>query len=368
LRSGAPAPKCDLEGSDLLDIQTSAGTFDERFERAFDAMFSDLEMAALPGTADDLDIYDVLRYHLGQLDAGFASARSDPGKRIRPRLCLECCRALGGNDERALPVAAAIEMIHNFTLIHDDIQDRSELRRHRPTVWSLWGAAQAINAGDALFAAAHLMLNSSGATGLDAATILILSDELHRTTLRIVEGQVLDLGFEERTDVAAAEYLTMIGGKTAAIVRYACFAGATVAGANAATVDRLSGFGQALGVGFQIRDDLLGVWGRPDETGKQEADDIRRRKKSLPVLLLLDRLSDSDWERVTDVYRQEAPDDGQVAEVLALLDRYEIQPLVQAQVKTWHDRAAEHLHAAMPDPAARIALEDLTESLVDRRA
>src|SRR5690606_32506573 len=196
------------------------------------------------------------------------------------------CEALGGDGELAMPIAAAIEMIHNFTLIHDDIQDRSELRRHRPTIWALWGTAQAINAGDALFALGHLMLNATREAGVDPATVLDLSTELHHTTLRIVEGQVLDLGFEDRPEVSPREYLTMISGKTAAIIRYACLAGATVAGADAETAAHLAAFGQSLGMGFQIRDDLLGVWGKPEQTGKPEADDIRRRKKSLPILLL----------------------------------------------------------------------------------
>jgi geranylgeranyl diphosphate synthase type I len=278
------------------------------------------------------------------------------------------CQALGGDVEQALPVAAAIEMIHNFTLIHDDIQDQSALRRHRPTVWSRWDTAQAINAGDALFAAGHMMLLRGRAAGLSAETLLELSEALHRTTLRIVEGQVLDLGFEARPDVSAGEYLPMIGGKSAAIIGYACFAGATVAGAPAEGVEHLAAFGRATGVAFQIRDDLLGVWQTAAETGKPEADDIRRRKKSLPVLLLRDSMSDQDWETVTEMYRQPELDPAQVQHILDLMERYEIRPLVQQRVQHWHDVAVSHLAAAIPDPAARADLFELTEALVDRRA
>ncbi len=329
-------------------------------------LIAEVEALALARTSDDLPIYGVLRYHLGQADSLFQKAHFDPGKRVRPRLCLMSCEALGGDERQALPVAAAIEMIHNFTLIHDDIQDRSDLRRHRPTVWSLWGEAQAINAGDALFALSQLMLNSTRQAGVDSTTVLDLSTELQLTTLHIVEGQVLDLGFEARPDVSAHEYLTMIGGKTAAIIRYACLAGATVARAHEDTVRQLAAFGQSLGMGFQIRDDLLGVWGKPEETGKPEADDIRRRKKSLPVLLLRDRLSDHDWEHVTEMYRQPEISNDQVSEVLDLLDHYEIAPLVQAEVQRWHDEAVEHLTAAIPDPVARGSLEALTDALVER--
>ncbi|MEZ4568817.1 MAG: polyprenyl synthetase family protein [Thermomicrobiales bacterium] len=214
---------------------------------------AELEDEALPRTRQDLPIYGILRYHLGYADESFQPATFDAGKRIRPRICLLACQAAGGDAEQAMPVAAAIEMVHNFTLIHDDIQDHSDLRRHRPTVWSLWDTAQAINAGDALFAAAHMMLMRSSDLGLSPTIVLALSSELHRTTLRIVEGQVLDLGFEHRSDVAPDEYLAMIGGKSAAIMRYACFAGATVAEADPEAIEHLAAFGQATGMAFQIR-------------------------------------------------------------------------------------------------------------------
>jgi len=349
-----------------LNSTQATTAFDERLEEALSALISEVEASALERSDDDLPLYGLIRYHLGQLDERFVPARSDAGKRIRPRLCVMSCEALGGDGELAMPIAAAIEMIHNFTLIHDDIQDRSELRRHRPTIWALWGTAQAINAGDALFALGHLMLNATREAGVDPATVLDLSTELHHTTLRIVEGQVLDLGFEDRPEVSPREYLTMISGKTAAIIRYACLAGATVAGADAETAAHLAAFGQSLGMGFQIRDDLLGVWGKPEQTGKPEADDIRRRKKSLPILLLHDRISDADWELVSGYYRQPELTAAQVGEILTLLDRHQIAPRVQAEVQRWHDDAVAHLAAAIPDPAARAPLEALADALVER--
>ncbi len=354
--------------SSSLNNRLSPVTFEQRLDDTLSALISEVESEALERSDDDLSLYGVLRYHLGQADSLFQPARLDSGKRIRPRVCVMTCEAFGGDEAHALPVAAAIEMIHNFTLIHDDIQDGSNLRRHRPSVWSLWGEAQAINAGDALFALAHLMLNSTRKQGVDSATVLDLSTELHRTTLRIVEGQVLDLGFESRRDVTASEYLTMIGGKTAAIIRYAAFAGAMVARAGSDVVPRIADFGQSLGVGFQIRDDLLGVWGKPEVTGKPEADDIRRRKKSLPILLLHDRLSDGDWEYVSELYRQPELTSQEVSTILNLLEQYEVQPLVQAEVQRWHDRAIEHLYAAIPDAFARVRLENLADSLVERIA
>lgn len=254
-------------------------------------------------------------------------------------------------------------MIHNFTLIHDDIQDRGVMRRHRPTIWSIWGQSQAINAGDAMFAVAHLALNASREAGLEPEMVLDLSTRLHETTLRIVEGQVLDLGFEVRTDVSVEEYLTMIRGKTAAITRFACQSGALIGGADAESARELGDFGEALGIGFQIRDDLLGVWGDPAETGKSAADDIRQRKKALPALLLMERARGDDLKRVRALYSLPALGDEEVEEILALMNRYEIQPLVQAEVRAWHDRAETLLHHAIPDATARAQLDALVESL-----
>jgi geranylgeranyl diphosphate synthase type I len=308
----------------------------------------------------------VIRYHLGFLNADFVPVEGNAGKRIRPRLCVLACAAAGGDPVAAMHTAAALELIHNFTLIHDDIQDHSPLRRHRHTVWHLWGVSQAINAGDATFALAHIALNRSRLAGVPAETIMALSTALHLTTLRIVEGQVLDLGFEQRDDVTPGEYLTMIGGKTAEICRCATWAGGLLAGAEEARLSALAEFGFALGVGFQVRDDLLGVWGASAETGKAAADDLRRRKKSLPFLLLVQRADTSDRRRVRDLYRLPELPAAAVAEVLELMTRYEILEEVQAEVQAWHDRAQSHLYEAVLAGPARDALDDLVQSLAQR--
>ena len=217
----------------------------------------------------------------------------DRGKRMRPAVALLAAGAAGGDPRAAAPVAAAMELLHNFTLIHDDIQDESPTRRHRPTVWSLWGVGQAINAGDALFAAAHLPLYRLASSGVSARARRCVSLEaFDRMTIAIVEGQTLDLAFEARPDVSPGEYLEMIAGKTAAIVRFAAWAGALLGGADEAAASRWAEFGLALGLGFQVRDDLLGIWGAQEATGKAPADDVRRRKQSLPILILRERLDD----------------------------------------------------------------------------
>jgi geranylgeranyl diphosphate synthase type I len=311
------------------------------------------------------------RYHLGWLDKTLTPVMDgavDRGKRIRPGVALLSCAAAGGEPETAAPLAAAIELLHNFTLVHDDIQDGSPSRRHRPTVWSLWGSGQAINAGDALFAAAQLALFRLADLNVKPALILRLAETFNRTTIEIVTGQVLDLSFEGRSDVTPAAYLEMIGGKTAAIVRFAAWGGALLAGAPENVADRFGTFGRALGLGFQIRDDLLGIWGATAATGKAAADDIRRRKQSLPILFLRQRVDLLVRTELDDLYAGAEIDAAGIKRVLALLAAHDVRAAVESEVRAFHDQARRELLAATgdePNPA-RDSLLLMVESLASR--
>ena len=277
-------------------------------------------VAALDGGAALL--VGMARYHLGELGPNLAPAAPgavDRGKRMRPAVALLACAAAGGDPAAAAPLAAAIELLHNFSLIHDDVQDESPTRRHRPTVWSLWGVGQAINAGDALFAAAHLPLHRLPERGVSPALALRLLEAFDRMAIAIVAGQTLDLGFEGRADVTPNAYLQMIGGKTAAIVRFAAWAGSLLGGADDDAADRFAAFGRALGLGFQVRDDALGIWGAEATTGKAAADDIRRRKQSLPLLLLREHADEATRAELAALYAAPSVDAAGVARVLALL-------------------------------------------------
>lgn len=367
---GTPLPRRQVRGCSTTRMLNVEGfqRVDALIDAEIDALLDTLAQDALPRATADLPVYDVLRYHLGMLDADFNRSRSHPGKRVRSKLCLACCEAAGGDPEQALPVAAAIELLHNFTLIHDDIQDGSVERRGRRTVWSIWGTAQAINAGDAMFAVAHLALDRLRLRGVVDHQILALARELHRTTLKIVEGQVLDLGFERRDDVEPTEYLTMIEGKTAAIMGYAAWSGAWLAGASAEQAAAFRGFGLALGLGFQIQDDLLGIWGAPDVTGKSAADDIRRRKQSLPLLLLGTRVDEPDRRLLRALYAEGELSSDEINVVLELLERYEIRPLVEAEVERWHGLARERVQQLGDDIGTPAALEGFVAVLARRNA
>jgi len=290
-------------------------------------------------------------YHLGWRHADLTpvtGARPNPGKRIRPKLAILVTMGLGAEPEFAAPVAAAIELLHNFTLVHDDIQDRSHLRRHRPTVWSLWGVAQAINVGDALFAASHLALYAAADRPATAPLLPRLARAFDRTTLAIVGGQTLDIENEGDASVTPERYLQTITGKTSAIVEFSAWAGGLVAGAAETQLTDLGAFGLATGLAFQIRDDLLGIWGTEAETGKTPADDLRRRKQTLPVLELRRMLTGDERAELDGCDHSAPASDAEVARTLALLERYQIRDRIEHEIQTYHQRASTALGGVIP--------------------
>ena len=204
-------------------------------------------------------------YHLGWTDAHGHPANDPAGKRIRPALALWACESLGGEAAWALPAAVAVELIHNFTLIHDDIQDGDQLRRHRPTVWTIWGAEQGINAGDGMFANA---LSGLLAPGPRPGRRMRAAHLLSSAVVQVVEGQCLDLSLEGRAGAPQATYLRLVTMKTGALLGAAMAAGAVLAGAPRAVAQRFDAAGRLLGLAFQVRDDWLGTWGDPQVTGK----------------------------------------------------------------------------------------------------
>ncbi|MBI3979407.1 MAG: polyprenyl synthetase family protein [Chloroflexi bacterium] len=246
----------------------------------------DAELRRQVGIAELL-LARMVTYHLGWVDAQGNPAEVETGKRLRPIFCLLACEAVGGNRSVALPLAAGVELLHNFSLVHDDIQDRSPQRHGRPTIWKLWGIAQAINAGDALFALAHRALAGLPAQGVSADVALQALAALDATTIRLCAGQTMDLDFQHRTTVTVDDYLAMAAGKTGALLGYALGAGALVGGASAPIIQAFTQAGESLGVAFQIRDDILGIWGDPARTGKLTGEDLREGKRALPAVYAL---------------------------------------------------------------------------------
>ncbi|HET8631228.1 MAG TPA: polyprenyl synthetase family protein [Thermomicrobiales bacterium] len=314
------------------------------------------------------DLYGMLRYHLGWADESFAPADAYAGKRLRPLLLIRCAEALGGGADLAAPAAAAVELLHNFTLVHDDVQDESSHRRHRETVWHRWGTAQAINVGDALYAVAHAALYrlAEPPRCVPADRVLEIARGFDEVALHIVEGQFLDLAHEGQWGGGVARYFATIRGKTAAIIAFAARAGALLAGADDATVALFGRYGLALGLAFQIRDDILGIWGAPAVTGKPAADDIRRKKQSLPIVLLDEEADAATREELRALYAVPALDEARVARVLALLDAADIQRRCQGYVTRYHEEARAALDALAPRLARADALYDFLDRLEER--
>ena len=228
------------------------------------------------------DIREVAAYHLGLPGSDGARQGSGGGKALRPALALLSARAADASPERAVPAAVAVELVHNFSLLHDDIMDGDTERRHRPTAWTVFGVGPAILAGDALLALAQdLLLESPPPEGVWASRCLSAAVQ------RLIAGQGADLAFERRSDVTIAECLDMAGDKTAALMACACSIGAVYVGGPATTAKNLAAFGAYAGLAFQLTDDLLGIWGAPETTGKPVRSDLRARKKSLPVVAAL---------------------------------------------------------------------------------
>jgi geranylgeranyl diphosphate synthase type I len=269
-------------------------------------MVEDAMRWALPPASTPLG--KMCAYHLGWISPDGEPAAGGGGKLFRAALTLWACQACGGDPEWAVPAAAAVELVHNFTLVHDDIQDGDETRRHRPTVWAVWGEAQGINAGDGLFATAFLSLLAPGPRAdrrMRAARVL------SQAIIEVIEGQSLDLALEGRPDTPRSTYIRLITAKTGALLGACLEMGAIVAGAPQRTVTKLRNAGRLLGETFQIRDDWLGTFGDPAHTGKASGTDLARRKLTFPVVSAYSRASYAEQRELLELY--EAPD-GAVSE------------------------------------------------------
>ena len=317
---------------------------------------------AAPGDANPLpagalvEYYAMLEYHLG-----WTGQAASTGKRVRPLLCLLCASAAGGDWRQALPLAAALELIHNFSLIHDDIQDNSPLRRGRPTVWERWGRAQAINAGDAMFTLAHLAPQRLLTLGVAPELALRALAELNYTCLELTQGQHLDMTFEQRAAITAPEYLAMIEKKTAVLIAAATFLGASLSGAAAGRLDHFYAYGWNLGLAYQLQDDLLGIWGDPAITGKSAASDLEQRKKSLPVIYGLEH-SASFAQSYARPHKSGEP----VTELAVALERAGAREYVSRRVLETTACAELELERCQPTGPAAQALREVTQQLLHR--
>jgi geranylgeranyl diphosphate synthase type I len=304
---------------------------------------------------DGLAVNRMLRYSMGWADVYGNPIAATEGKTLRPTLCLLACEATGGSARKALPAAVSLELIHNFSLIHDDIQDHDEMRRHRRTLWAVWGEPKALVAGNALRTIADRCLWRlvDGGVGFPAA--LDVEKTLTAAYLDMIEGQFLDLQYEGRPDIGLSDYLGMISLKTGALIRCALVLGAMIGTNDPRTVDAFRQCGRSLGLVFQVRDDILGVWGEEEFTGKPVGADIRRKKNAFPVVYAMSQARGRDKGKLEEIYRKPTVGDEEVATVLRIMQKVGARQYGE-------DLAAEHSKLAMN---ALSAVELAPEALAD---
>jgi geranylgeranyl diphosphate synthase type I len=305
-------------------------------------------------------LYEMVRYHLA-LDGTGASG----GKRIRPLLGLLAYASIAGDHRRALPGAAAVELGHNFSLVHDDIEDGDTARRHRPTLWSLHGIPQAINTGDTLFSLSRIALHRLTDLGFPDRTVLRLMRLYDETCLALCEGQYIDIATSESDEVMSVEaYFDMIGRKTAALIAASIEAGALLATEDETVIARYRGFGWALGLAFQLNDDLLGIWGAERTTGKAPSD-VAHKKKTLPVIYAVENAGVVDRTRLLELYAMDHPSPAELSEIVEILDRVGAREYTRDQAVRYRDEALAELDAAgVVRPAARARLEEIVVGVI----
>ncbi len=313
--------------------------------------------------------HEMLTYHMGWTGEGAGSNAT--GKRIRPLLTLltvaSCLseekveNKTGRNWLHAISAAASIELIHNFSLVHDDIQDNSDLRRGRKTVWVHWGAPMAINVGDALFVIANqsmLDLEKNYPAEIAVRAAKILSENC----LRLTEGQYLDMSYEERNDLKIEDYWPMVGGKTSSLLSACTQIGALLGYANNERVEAFRLFGYHLGLAFQVQDDILGIWGDAEVTGKSIASDLVEGKNSLPVLYGLEANG-----RFAQRWQQGPISASEVTSVAALLEEEGGKSYAEDLSKSETDKALGYLAQANPQGEAGAIILEITNQLLKRK-
>jgi geranylgeranyl diphosphate synthase type I len=296
----------------------------------------------------------IAAYHFGWQDAEGRPAAEDGGKALRPALVLLCAEAAGGDAADAVPAAVAVELVHNFSLLHDDVMDGDTTRRHRATAWTVFGTGPAVLAGDALLSLAFEVLAPSGVP--DAR-------RLSAAVLALLEGQAADLDFEQRDDVTPAECVRMAEGKTAALLGAACTLGAASAQGD---VECFGAFGRAVGLAFQHIDDLLGIWGDPAVTGKPVYSDLQNRKKSLPVVTALCSGTPAGAELAALYARREPLDEIELARAASLVETAGGRQWSQAQADALLAKALRDLTVAGPPSRASAELASLARLITTR--
>ena len=302
---------------------------------------------------------EMFHYQLGW--DGEKCSKDAQGKRIRPLLVLLSCHACGGDWRTALPAAAAVELVHNFSLIHDDIQDRSEVRRGRPTVWVKWGEAQAINAGDAMLTVAHLEILQLEESYNHQIVNSAVKD-LQSACLKLTRGQHLDIAFEQEKELSIELYWQMIEGKTSALLTACFLIGALLAGSTEDVLLGMTEYGNTVGAAYQVQDDWLGIWGDMAVTGKSSMSDLISKKKTYPVLLGTQHGGGFSrrWNELEGITEQDAH------ELTSLLETENIHKITRQKFEELYQQARAIFIALDFDAQRAAPFRQVVESLFGR--
>jgi geranylgeranyl diphosphate synthase type I len=299
----------------------------------------------------NLDIYGMLKYCFGWEDQQGKEISGETGKGLRPALCLFAAEALGGSYYKAIYAAISLELIHNFSLIHDEIQDFDEFRHHRPTLWAVWGPEKALVAGDVLKVIADKSIEDFGKyTVRDENNNFELHREctklLTEACLQMIEGQYLDITFEKEINVGIDQYLDMISKKTGALIRCSLNLGALIGTKDPNLIRIFKNAGTALGFGFQIKDDILGIWGTEDSTGKPVGSDIKRKKKSIPILHSINSASYKSKRILINIFQKEELLDNDIITVLSIMDDTKSLDYSETLAREYCDKSIDHIYSA----------------------
>lgn len=329
----------------------------------FDRYREEVGIALRAGlSGDDSPIRLMLSYAMGWVDVDGVPTLATEGKALRPTLCLLACEATGGTTADAMPAAVALELVHNFSLIHDEIQDRDDVRRHRPTLWKVWGERKALVAGNVMRIVADMALWGHE----DRETALTVAALVTQANLEMIEGQYMDLHFEGRMDITMDDYLAMISRKTGALIRCSLVAGAAAGSSDPAVVEAFEKSGRAFGMVFQVRDDYLGVWGVESATGKPVGADVRRKKNAFPFVYAMSKAEGRDKDDLLEIYGRPEVGDGDVASAVEIMERLGARESAQELAAHQSDRAVQALQGIELAPEARRDIEDLAHFLLVR--
>ena len=309
-------------------------------------------------------LYRMMEYHLGWTDEHGEPSVSSEAKRVRPTLCLLACEALGGDSQVALPAAVAVELIHNFSLIHDDIQDGSPERHHRSTVWWVWGPAQAINAGNSMHALAHLALFSLGEQGVPSAKVHRALELLDSTALELCEGQYQDISFQDRLDISVDSYLQMARLKAGALIGCAMQLGALLATDNETVITAFGESGRKLGTAFQIHDDILDLWSAAGDSQIMPPGDILSKKKTLPVVYAMERGDVHQKRQLGMLYMKRVLEPADVPQVLAIMEEVGAKKFAEERVEELWSEALKGMEKDLPLGSDIEGLKEVAEFFI----